>query len=137
MKQIKIKNYVRYLFGIAFAIFMLNKFYLRPWVVENELPTFFQIVVFSIPNLIEAVFGVLILTGLLLQFRPYFEKTKLIKDTTIYLLAVGLAGVYVISQEYKFHNLGGNNVYDPYDVAASMMGLLLTFVLIKKFGFAD
>ena len=135
MREIAIKKYVRYMFGIVFALFILNKFYLRPWVIKNELPTLFQIVVFSIPNLIEAVLGMLVLTGVLLQLRQYFEQLKNIKDSTIYLIAVGISSLYVISQELKFHNLGGNNVYDPYDLIASIIGLLMTFVIIKKFGF--
>ena len=136
MREIAIKKYVRYLFGIVFAIFILNKFYLRPWVIKNELSTFFQIVVFSIPNLIEAILGTLVLTGVLLQLRQYFDQLKNIKDPTIYLIAVGISSLYVISQELKFHNLGGNNVYDPYDLIASIIGLLMTFAIMKKFGFA-
>lgn len=135
MKEIAIKKYVRYLFGIGFLIFMLNKFYLRPWVLENELSEPFQIVVLSIPNLIEAILGTIILTGILLQLRYYSNKK--IKDSSIYLIAVGISSLYVISQELKFHNLGGNNVYDPYDLIASILGLLMIFMIIKKFGFMD
>lgn len=138
MKEIPIKKYVRYLFGIAILIFFLNKFYLRPWVLGNELPEFFQIVVFSIPNLVEGIVGTLALTGILLQLRQYFnKKAGKVNDTIVYLIAVSMAGVYVLSQEFKFHNLGGNNVYDPYDVIASIIGLSLTFGLIQVCGFVD
>lgn len=137
MREIVIKKYVRYLFGIVFVIFILNKFYLRPWVIKNELSVLFQIVVLSIPNFIEAILGTLILTGVLLQLRQYFDKEKNIKDATIYMLAVSICSFYVISQELKFHNLGGNNVYDPYDLIASIIGLLITFAIIKIFGFAS
>ena len=138
MKEIAIQKYVRYLFGIAILVFVMNKFYLRPWVLENELPEIFQIVVLSIPNLIEAIVGTLILTGILLHLRQYFGKTtRNIKDTYIHLMATGIAGIYVISQEFKFHNIGGNNVYDLYDVIASIIGLALTFGLIQAFGFVQ
>lgn len=138
MKEIPIKKYVRYLFGIAILIFFLNKFYLRPWVLGNELPEFFQIVVFSIPNLVEGIVGTLALTGILLQLRQYFnKKAGKVNDTIVYLMAVSMAGVYVLSQEFKFHNLGGNNVYDPYDVIASIIGLFLAFGLIQVCGFVD
>lgn len=135
MREITIKKYVRYLFGIVFILFILNKFYLRPWVLENELPELFQIFVFSVPNLIEAILGTIILTGILLQLRQYSNKK--IKDSSIYLIAVIISSLYVISQELKFHNLGGNNVYDPYDLIASILGLLMIFMIIKKFGFMD
>ena len=138
MKEIPIKKYVRYLFGITILVFVLNKFYLRPWVLENELPEPFQIIVFSIPNLIEAIVGTLITTGILLQLREHFSKTiGYIKDTYVHLMGVGISSIYVISQEFKFHNLGGNNVYDFYDVIASIIGLSLTFGLIQALGFVE
>lgn len=136
MKEIAIKPYVRYLFGIAFATFILNKLYIRSWVLENELPTVFQIVVFSIPNLIEAILGILILTAILLQLRQVSNKKESIKETTIYLIVLIISALYVIPQELKIHNLGGRNVYDPYDLIASIIGLLMTFTILKKYGFS-
>ena len=60
-----------------------------------------------------------------------------IKDDYFYLFAVGLASIYSVSQEFKFHNFGGNNVYDPYDVIASLIGFVMTYSLIKVFGFVE
>lgn len=138
MKEISIKKYVRYLFGVVILVFFLNKFLLRPWVLENETSKFFQIIVLSIPNLIEAMIGTLLLTGILLQLKYRFnKKIGYIKDEYIYLFAVGLASIYSISQEFKFHNFGGNNIYDPYDVIASLIGLGLTYGLIQVFGFVE
>ena len=138
MKEISIKKYVRYLFGIAILVFILNKLYLRPWILENDVPDIFLIVTYSIPNLIEAVIGTLILTGILLQTRQYFnQKFGNLKDIHIYVLAVSLASIYVISQELKFHNFGGNNFYDPNDLIASIVGLIGTFVVIQNFGFVN
>ena len=138
MKEIPIKKYVRYLFGTAILVFILNKLYLRPWILENDVPDIFLIVTYSIPNLIEAVIGTLILTGILLQTRQYFnQKFGSLKDIHIHVSAVSIASIYVISQELKFHNLGGNNVYDPYDLIASIVGLIGTFVVIQNFGFVN
>ena len=138
MKEIPIKKHVRYLFGTAILVFILNKLYLRPWILENDVPNIFLIVTYSIPNLIEAVIGTLILTGILLQTRQYFnQKFGNLKDVYIYIFAVSVASIYVISQELKFHNLGGNNVYDPYDLIASIVGLIGTFVIIQNFGFVN
>lgn len=50
---------------------------------------------------------------------------------------MGIASLYVISQELKFHSLGGNNVYDPYDIAASLIGIAATFIVIQRFGFTE
>ena len=138
MKEIPIKKYIRYLFGIAILVFIMNKLYLRPWILENETPNVFLIFTYSIPNLIEAIIGTLILTGILLQVRQYFNKKfGSIKDISIHILAVSIASIYVLSQELKFHNLGGNNVYDPYDIIASLIGLIMTFGIIQLFGFTD
>ena len=138
MKEIQIKKYVRYLFGVSILLFILNKLYLRPWILENELSGFILLLTYSIPNLLEAIIGTLLLTGILLQLRQSFnEKMGTIKDMNIRVLAVVLATIYVITQELKFHNLGGNNVYDPYDLLASITGLIGTFVVIQKFGFVN
>ena len=138
MKEISIKKYVIYVFVVAILVFFLNKFLLRPWVLENETSEFFQIVVLSIPNLIEAIIGTFLLTGIILQLKFRFNKKMgYIKDEYIYLLAVSLASIYSVSQEFKFHNLGGNNVYDPYDVIASLIGLGMTYGLIQVFGFVE
>ena len=138
MREISIKKYVRYLFVIAILLFLLNKLYFRPWVVANESNGLLLIVTYSIPNLVEAIIGTLILTGILLQTRQYFkERIGSIRDIYIHVLALSLASFYVISQELEFHHIGGNNVYDPYDLIASIIGLSGTFVIIQKFGFAD
>lgn len=138
MKEVPIKKYIRYLFVIAILIFILNKFYFRSWVLEKELPELFKIFVLSVPNLAEAIIGTLLLTGILYQLRQYFNKRLVgLKDTYIHLAAVGIAGVYGISQEYKLHNIGGNNVFDIYDVIASIIGLIIAFGFIQKFGFIE
>lgn len=49
----------------------------------------------------------------------------------MYLIAVCVTSIYVISQELEYHNLGGNNVYDPYDLIASIIGLIITLVIIQ------
>jgi len=138
MKEVLIKRYVRYLFVLAILLFLFNKIYFRPWILTNESTGLLLIVTYSIPNLIEAIIGTLILTGILLQTRQYFkERIGSFKDAYIHLLAVGIASIYVISQELELHNIGGNNVYDPYDLIASIIGLFGTFGIIQLFGFTD
>ena len=138
MKEISIKKYIRYLFGFAILIFVLNKLYLRPWILENEFSGIILILTNSVANLLEAIIATLILTGILLQIRQYFnDKMGTIKEINIRILAVVIASIYVLSQELKFHNLGGNNVYDPYDLIASITGLIGTFIVIQIFGFVN
>jgi hypothetical protein len=136
--KLKIKKYVSYLFVTVFILFVLNRFYVKPFVLENNYPDIFQIVVLSLPNFSEAVMGTLILTGILLQLRQFMgDKLKFFNTSRVYLTALILASIYVISQEFKLHNIGGNNVYDPYDLVASIIGLTLTYMIIRKFGFIE
>jgi len=138
MKEIQVKKYVRIVFGIAFILFLLNKLYLRPWILENEGAEQLQLISYSIPNFIEAIFGTFIGTGILYFIRGYFKKRiGQLKDVYIHVIAVSFAAIYVISQELKIHNIGGNNVFDVNDIIASILGLLATFISIQIFGFAE
>ena len=137
-KRLIIKKYVSYSFVVAFIMFYLNRFFARPFVLDNDYPDLLQIIVLSLPNFTEAVMGTLLLTGILFHLRQLFgDKLKSLKTTNVYLIALILASVYVISQELTLHNIGGNNVYDPYDLVASIIGLTLTYMTIRIFGFIE
>ena len=136
MQELAIKTYVRYFFGISILFFVLNKLWIRPWMLARDVPEFIKIFVLSVPNFIEAIVGTIVVTGLLFRAQQYFNKQLgKYKDVYIYLAAVCIAALYVLTQEFKIHNLGGNNVFDPYDVIASILGLMTTFGVIYKFGF--
>ena len=138
MKDIQIKKYVKYLFAVCMLLFILNKTFLRPLIIKNEITGFVLILSNSIPNFFEAVMGTLILTAILFTIRlSFLDKIKIVKNANIHIIAVILAAIYVISQELKFHNIGGNNIYDPNDLIASIIGLIATFIMVEKFGFMD
>ena len=113
--------------------FMLNKFLIRPFVLENDFPGLVQTFVLSFPNFCEAVMGSLMLAfiGLAFRFRmpQWFGG---IKEKQIYLLSIAFAAIYVILQEFKIHNLGGRNTYDPYDVLFSIIGLTTAYFLLLR-----
>jgi len=111
--------------------YFLMKFLVRPFVLDNDFPEVFQILVLSYPNFCEAVAGTIVLTffGLWLRSSISKEKSKP-KEKVIYLLCVSVAAVYVLLQEFKVHNLGGNNVYDSYDVLFSIIGLIVAYLLL-------
>ena len=76
------------------------------------------------------------LTGIIMAIRHNASGSMArLKDASIYLMATALAAIYVITQEVKLHSIGGTNVYDPYDVAASIIGLLFINLIFFKFGF--
>lgn len=79
-----------------------------------------------------------IVRGIIFRLRLYFNDVMgSLKTVFVHLLASGIASVYVLSQELKYHSLGGNKVYDSYDLIASINGLAGTLVIIQLFGFID
>ena len=117
---------------VIFSYFVI-KFVIRPIVLENKYAGLVKIFVLSYPNFCEAVAGTIVLTFILLIIngRRGKEGFKL-KEKHLYLIAVLIAGIYVLLQEFKIHNLGGINVYDPYDVIFSIVGLIVAFCLLIK-----
>ncbi|MEO1054891.1 MAG: hypothetical protein AAFX87_29930 [Bacteroidota bacterium] len=127
------KPYIRYLFVIVFLAFVFNKIYLRTWVLEHELGAFFEMIVYSIPNFFEAILGTIVATAISLSLKDAFRHK--VKDALVYPISLSFASIYVITQELKLHNLGGNNVYDVNDLMASVIGLILMASLFFTCGF--
>ncbi len=138
MNGLRIKRYLSRLYLGALLFFFLNKFALRPLILENDFPGWMNILVLSIPNTLETIFGMGFFGILLSLAREHFpSKLGAVPDIAIYLVSLALAGTFVLTQEFKLHNLGGNNVYDPNDVIASVIGLVVMFVLFVRFGILD
>ena len=106
--------------------------------LDYDSPTFLQILVFSIPNTFEAIIGMSNIAGLLmvakLYFRPRFDG---IPNLALYLLATVLVGTYVLTQEFRLHDLGGRNAYDPYDAVASIIGIVGTLLVLWRYGILE
>lgn len=112
---------------IIIAVFALFKI-IRKSALENTSSETIRIFLLSFPNFCEGVIGVLTLTMIGLIISKYLN----IGYSAIYLLATVIAAVYVITQELKFHNLGGKNVYDPNDLVFSIIGLLVGYIIVHK-----
>jgi len=128
------KPYIRIIFLTAAAAFILNRFVIKPWQLAHDIHPLGVIIVNSLPNFFEAIMGTILLAGIGLEARSRFGGG--IKDDAIYVMASFLAALYVFAQEFQLHSLGGNNVYDPYDVSASVIGLVLIYRVMWKFGLA-
>lgn len=109
------------------AVFILFKL-IRTSALENNPHEYIQILLLSFPNLCEAIIGVMTVT----MIGLYLSKKMKISKETIYITATILAAIYVITQEMKFHNLGGNNIYDPNDVIFSIIGLVVGYVIVYQ-----
>ncbi|MRX28169.1 hypothetical protein [Kangiella sp. HZ709] len=112
---------------IVIVLFVFSK-WLRPDVLSTEGYVLFKLFLLSFPNLVEGIIGVLTLTVIGIYLKKY---TKITYRVT-YLLAITLATIYVTTQELKFHNLGGNNVYDPNDLIFSAVGILVGAFIIFR-----
>lgn len=116
---------------LTIVVFAIAKFS-RPSILASEAPEWLKVVFLSLPNFFEAIVGITVLCALgLVANHRMLLKTQQLQTNHIYLLAVVLTAIYVITQEFKIHNLGGNNVYDPYDVAFSILGLLVGYVILR------
>jgi len=115
--------------------FLINRHIVRPWVLENTVSGPVTVVVNSLPNLVEAIVGTITIAGFLLDLRQRVAGSRFYSDSTIvYAVATGIAGLFVISSEVNWIHFRGPNVYDPNDIAASLLGLFLIYFLLKRFG---
>ncbi len=106
---------------------------IRPYVLKNDYPEFFKLFLLSFPNFCEAIVGVMTVTMLGLVINHKWIPTKhQVKEEQIYILAILLSAIYVILQEFKVHNLGGNNVYDSNDIIFSVVGLGIAYFLVVR-----
>lgn len=131
--KLHIQKYVRYLFFTCFILFVFNKLYFRHWVLNNSSSVILKHITLSIPNFFEAVIGSFLITGIFYQLKHHY--TNKTKPFIIYFSAISLTAVYTITQELKLHHIGGNNTYDNNDLIATILGLLLSFVLLTTKGF--
>ncbi|WP_075340446.1 hypothetical protein [Tenacibaculum agarivorans] len=115
---------IQFIIIVLFVLFKL----LRPIVLQHTSIEFLKILVLSLPNFFEGILGVLLLTGIGLLVT----KRSNINKKLMYLTALVIASVYTITQEFKIHNLGGNNVFDLNDVLFSIVGLLLGYFIVTK-----
>lgn len=118
---------IQILFIVLFAFFK----FIRPPVLKSNAFDWIKIALLSLPNFFEGVIGVLSLTAMLLYLNSRFlTKKQQVKESLVYVIALILAGIYVITQEFKIHNLGGENVYDKNDVIFSIIGLTVGYLII-------
>jgi hypothetical protein len=131
-----VKPYVIALYLGSVLLFVLVKGAVRPFVLAGDFWIGFDIFVLSFPNFVEAIVGMSNGYGLLLyaRHRDFFgmgARTEL----GLLMATATLTGLYVLTQEFGLHNLGGNNVTDPFDVAASIIGIGVMIAVFSKYGF--
>lgn len=117
---------IQVLLVVLFALFKLC----RAAILASTDDIVIEVITLSLPNLFEAVLGILVLTSIGLLANTRLAASQQISRYRVYRLAALLAAIYVLTQEFKLHNLGGNNVFDPFDVLFSVIGLSLGYLLV-------
>ncbi len=113
--------------------FVLNKVLIRPFILENSDDGFWTICVLSYSNFCEAIVGTLSVTYIWLVINnKWIKPENRVQEKFIYIFATVFAGIFVILQELKIHNLGGRNVYDPNDVVFSVIGLIAAYLMLIR-----
>ena len=129
------KPYLWVVIVVNLAAFVLNKHLLRSWVLRRVESGPFVILVNSLPNLVEAVVGTVTLAGMLMSLRDNSESlARWLTDIRLYFGATIMAAAFVVPQELNWINLDGNSVYDHYDTAASILGLIAINRILAHYG---
>lgn len=118
--------------GTLFS-FVAVKLLLRPVVLGGEAPLFLDIFVLSYPNFCEAIIGSFVTVNAIVFIYHRFLTARInLSHQFLTFFGLFITGFYVITQEFKVHNLGGHNVYDPYDVFFSLIGLACSYFLLVR-----
>jgi len=132
---VRLRRYLVRLYLWTMGLFMVNKLFVRRMVLESDAPVVLDIVVLSAPNTFEAILGMSVVAALLFVARRKFGGgLRSFSDGMIYTMATLFTAIYVLTQEFNLHRLGGVQVYDPWDVAASIIGIVLMLVLFSTRG---
>jgi len=135
LNTLKLRGATWNLYVMNFVLFFILKIWFRPWIREQEGLEYLKLIANSFPNYVEAYLGTFTIVIFLTIAK--FKNLPLVKNLSniaIYTLSTILAGIYVITQEMKIHNLGGENIYDFNDVVASVIGLIFIFVMLNLYG---
>ena len=132
----RIRPYVIRVYLGSILAFFLVKGAIRPWVLARDFWVALDVIVLSFPNLVEAIVGISNVYGLILiaKHRGVFWMGKR-SDRFVLFVSGALTGLFVLTQELGLHHLGGNNVTDPFDVAASIVGIVLMMTIFSRYGF--
>ena len=121
-----IKTQIWVIYGICTVLFLVHRYLVRSWVIEQSEAGFVLIIVNSLPNFIEGIVGTMLLAGIGLSIRILSRPNQVNLESKLFFNVVSLvAATYVITQELNWYNISRANVYDPYDIVASILGLIL------------
>lgn len=108
--------------------FMLLKSYRQELIAAfpNDV---WEVFLYSFPNFAEAIVGMMFLAsaGVYLLHSTSGNPRRL---PLVYLLATVGTLTYVITQELKWHSIGGENITDPWDVAFSVAGTIAGLAIL-------
>lgn len=130
------RPYVFRLVSGLFGVLLLVKLYVRPWVVSGHGGRVFEVLVQSFPSFVESV----VIFTLIFVIMTFLHRLPLpvlgrATESAVVAICLLLTAWYTVTQELQVQNLGGYNTVDPWDVGASISGLVLMTVLFVYHGF--
>ena len=121
--------------GGCVVTFLFHRHLFRPWILESYEEGVLDIIANSYPNFLEGIIGSITLGSLGLWFKngagtwsPEHETATFFNWVTI------VAALYVVTQELNWFTVTRVNVYDPYDVIASVIGLIAVNRVLNSVG---
>ena len=121
--------------GACVATFLFHRYLFRPWVLESYEAGVLVIIANSYPNFLEGIIGSITLGGLGLWFKNRTGKWSPEHETATFFNWVTIvAALYVVTQELNWYTVTRENVYDPYDVIASILGLIVVNRVLNSVG---
>ena len=113
---------------LIFLVFKLSRRQLIGLASSDSVEVF----LWSFPNLVEGIVGILTVTALLLVISQHFPALqKWLPPQGVYVLSGAISSAYVLMQELNgFRFIGGENTADMNDVYFSIIGLCIGAGLI-------
>jgi len=121
-----INTQVWVIYGICTIIFLVHRYLIRPWIIIQDDYGWLLVIMNSLPNFLEGIVGTMLIAGIGLSIRVASRPNDLQVDSTAFFhVSTLIAAVYVVSQETNLLNVTRPNVYDPFDLLASLIGLVI------------
>lgn len=134
----KVRPYIWWVIVVSGLAFVINRHVVRPALLGTEASGALMVIVYSLPNLVEAIIGSINLAGILFWMRRRSRAALArISDSILYTAIFLIAAAFTISQEMNWFNYRPDNVVDQYDLVASLVGLVLMNRLFSRFGFVE
>ena len=120
----------------SIVLFLLHRHFVRGWVLQRCHVRLAIIIVNSFPNFIEAIFGTINVAAIAACIAIRRNGPAQYHESAASFNWIStITAAFVVTQELNWFSVTRLNVYDPYDVVASILGLVLINRILVRTGF--